>query len=210
MKGQRMTRTLMLSRLRLNLTSIEARRDILNRNFMHKTLCRIVNSSRTDGHILWRYEPDTDNSETALLLQSSVAPDPRLILPKYGGLDGPHDMKPHLDRLADGQQVRYRIIVNPVICVPRSNRRRTVPRSSIPEWWKRRAQSAGLLPDLDALRVFTDSEPHPRNRRALLYSARLDGIAAVGDAERLRESIRSGIGRSKAYGCGLLTVSKPF
>ena len=198
-----------MSMLRLNPMHPAARRDIINRDRMHKTLCLIVGASRSAGNILWRYEHD-DRAGPAVLLQSTVAPDPQTILAGYGTLEGTHDMAPHLDRLAAGQRIRYRLIANPVINVARSNRRRPVSRSMIPDWWRTRARTVGLSPNLDALRASPTSEPHPKNRKAILFCARLDGIATIDDTDRLREAILAGVGPSKPYGCGLLTVSKPL
>ena len=201
--------TAMMSRLRLNPTNPAARRDIINRDHMHKTLCRIVGASRLAGNILWRYEHD-DSNGPAVLLQSTVAPDPRAVLEGYGTLEGPHDMALHLDRLDDGQKIRYRLISNPVISVARSNRRKPVSRAQVPDWWDVHAQTAGIAPDLNTLRVSPASEPHPRNRQAVLFCARIDGIATIDDTRQLRKAILAGVGRSKSYGCGLLTVSRPL
>ena len=198
-----------MSLLRLNPVNPAARLDIINRDRMHKTLCRIVGTSRSAGNILWRYEHD-DSDGPAVLLQSTTAPDPHAILEGYGTLEGVHDMAPHLDRLAVGQTIRYRLIGNPVVSVARSNRRRPVPRSMIPDWWRTHARTVGISPSLDALRVSPTSEPHPKNRQAILSCARLDGVATIDDTNRLREAILAGIGPSKAYGCGLLTVSRPL
>ena len=198
-----------MSMLSLNRTHPAARRDIVKRDRMHKTLCIIVGASRSAGNILWRYEHDHSNGP-AVLLQSTVTPDPQTILAGYGTLEGAHDMAPHLARLAAGQSVRYRLIANPVVNVARSNRRRPVSRSMIPDWWRTHARTVGLSPNLDALRVSSSSEPHPKNSKAILFCARLDGIATIDDADHLREAILTGIGPSKPYGCGLLTVSKPL
>lgn len=44
-------------------------------------------------------------------------------------------------------------------------------------------------------------------QRVMLDTATFEGVLAVTDAERLREVLLTGIGRAKAYGCGLLTLA---
>ncbi|WP_349632395.1 type I-E CRISPR-associated protein Cas6/Cse3/CasE [Streptomyces lydicamycinicus] len=44
-------------------------------------------------------------------------------------------------------------------------------------------------------------------RRITHARTRFDGIAHIKDTELLRQRILDGIGRGKAYGCGLLTLA---
>jgi CRISPR system Cascade subunit CasE len=39
-----------------------------------------------------------------------------------------------------------------------------------------------------------------------LRTATFEGILTISDLERFRRTLLSGIGRAKAYGCGLLTI----
>ncbi len=41
-----------------------------------------------------------------------------------------------------------------------------------------------------------------------LSTAQFDGVLTVVDADRLREALTAGIGRGKAYGCGLMTLAR--
>lgn len=42
-----------------------------------------------------------------------------------------------------------------------------------------------------------------------LGTAVFEGQLRVADVKRLREALMSGIGRAKAYGCGLMTLARP-
>ncbi|RGE19822.1 type I-E CRISPR-associated protein Cas6/Cse3/CasE [Leucobacter sp. wl10] len=46
-------------------------------------------------------------------------------------------------------------------------------------------------------------------QRVTLARARFDGLLEVTDVNRLRDALTRGIGRAKAYGCGLMTLAPP-
>lgn len=74
------------------------------------------------------------------------------------------------------------------------------------EWWKAKAEAAGLI-----LRtLISSSMPDIRGvgEDAVQHAAtRCDGVAVIKDAELVRAAVRAGIGRGKAYGCGLLSLA---
>lgn len=49
----------------------------------------------------------------------------------------------------------------------------------------------------------------PKRRSVRVVTATFDGVLEVTDAEALRHALTAGIGRAKAYGCGLLTLAPP-
>ena len=48
-----------------------------------------------------------------------------------------------------------------------------------------------------------------QDSRVTLSSATFDGVLEVTDSQALRRLLVNGIGRAKAYGCGLMTLSRP-
>lgn len=48
-----------------------------------------------------------------------------------------------------------------------------------------------------------------QDSRVTLSSATFDGVLEVTDSQALRSLLVNGIGRAKAYGCGLMTLSRP-
>lgn len=209
-----MTRRLLLTRIRPNGAHADARRDYGSRDRrdqMHKTLSRLVDASRADGGVLWRYEHD----KGSVLLQSSAEPDMSRLPGGYGTMEGPYDMAPHLGRLAHGHTVTFRLVANPVI---RRRNGRDGPRHRAPvtgdteqqHWLSKQLHTAGLDAANDGVRALTTVEPHPRDRGARLHVVQFDGSATITDTDRLCAAIAAGIGPSKSYGCGLLTVSRPL
>lgn len=210
-----MTRRLLLTRIRPNGAHADARRDYGSRRYdrrdqMHKTLSRLVDASRSDGGVLWRYEHD----KASVLLQSSAEPNMSRLPDGYGTMEGPYDMGPHLGRLAPGHTVTFRLVANPVV---RRRNGRDGPHHRSPvtaaadqqRWLSRHLHAAGLDATNDGVRAVTTVEPHPRDSRAKLHVVQFDGSATITDIDRLGSAIAAGVGPSKSYGCGLLTVSRP-
>src|SRR5690606_4145740 len=57
--------------------------------------------------------------------------------------------------------------------------------------------------------AFDRRDPHTASRgRVTLRTARFEGSLRITDAELFRETLTGGLGRGKAYGCGLLTVAR--
>ena len=203
---------LFISRIRLNIANHKARTDLSNRDRMHKTLCQLVDTARVAGHILWRYETDP---APCVLVQSSSPPDLARLPSNYGTIEGPHHLAPHLQRLQPGQTVTFRLVANPIIKQRTGGRngakqRKAVPRSALSSWTEQRLEAAGLTLLPDSVHITANSEPHPRNPKARLYIACIDGHAVIDNPTQLTETTQNGIGASKTYGCGLITVSKPL
>jgi CRISPR system Cascade subunit CasE len=47
----------------------------------------------------------------------------------------------------------------------------------------------------------------PRTDRVAITRATFEGVLRVEDAENLRAALTTGMGRAKAYGCGLMTLA---
>ena len=173
---------------------------------MHKALCMLVASDRQACRLLWRREPDP---QPTALFQSTMIPSRSLLPSGFSMPDPTLDMTTHLASLTEALAVRYRITTSPTRDLRiggRANTRRvSLPRADIPEWWQRKAAAAGL-------RL---AEPEPaiamgsaRLKRGSIPVVRIDGIAHIADVAALTDSILRGVGRGKAYGCGLLTVQR--
>jgi CRISPR system Cascade subunit CasE len=46
--------------------------------------------------------------------------------------------------------------------------------------------------------------------RVTINTAVFEGHLTITDLERFRHTLLRGIGRAKAYGCGLLTIARPY
>ncbi|MCQ3806448.1 MAG: type I-E CRISPR-associated protein Cas6/Cse3/CasE [Acidimicrobiia bacterium] len=203
-----------LSMLTLNPKSQQCRNDMRNLQSIHRRIMGLfphtpAAQARQEFGVLWRVEP---KESPTLLLQSSMEPDFSSLPERYASYEH-KNIDNHLESLRNGQIVRYRVMVNPV----RSSRARgrndqtPIPFAQHSEWWDSRSRRIGLL-SLDTPMLI--GQPAKRLRRNSvdpslpIYSTRVDGIAEIADADILRLAIESGVGRAKAWGCGLLTVAK--
>ena len=217
--------TVWLSRLTFDAQSREARSDLAGSGApirLHRRVMSLfpdVDAEQPRAHlgVLFRVE-DTPRGHT-LLLQSKHEPNPARLPEGYGTLIS-RPLDPLLDALKPGRRIRYRCVANAVRRPGATTRKlyrlsAVVPLSgrAADEWWQRQAEGAGL----EVHTVFSqprDAVHGPRGTSGKaaeqhLHHARVqfDGLAEITDADRLRERIISGVGRAKAYGCGLLTVA---
>ncbi|MEU6402597.1 type I-E CRISPR-associated protein Cas6/Cse3/CasE [Streptomyces sp. NPDC046985] len=153
-----------------------------------------------------------------LLLQSTHQPDLARLPADYGSiLSRPLDDL--LDALKPGLTIRYRCAASPVRKPGATTRALYDLPAVVPltgaladEWWTRQADGAGLRPltlhslPLDAAR---STCPNASGTTAGIRHARVrfDGTATITDTDLLRRKITDGIGRGKAYGCGLLSIA---
>lgn len=147
------------------------------------------------------------------------------------------DYQPFLDRLAPGQSYAFRLRANPVQSTKRpeapSSRQQqrldadgrhrgvVVPHrtaSQQTQWFLDRMDRWGFevmtnadgsnqagLEDRGRL-VFSKGPPSHRSR-IVLTTATLEGAVRIADATRVREVLLSGVGKGRAYGCGLITLA---
>ena len=105
----------------------------------------------------------------------------------------------------------FEIIINPV---RRENAsRRVVPvrgRDAIIEWFVQKAPSWGFsVRRVDVMDVFVDTFPKANEKgpaTATIAKARLTGLLDVAERSAFIHAACNGIGRAKAFGCGLLQI----
>ncbi|MFF9543427.1 MULTISPECIES: type I-E CRISPR-associated protein Cas6/Cse3/CasE [Streptomyces] len=126
-----------------------------------------------------------------------------------------------LDALQPGRTLHYRCVASPVRKPGAETRRLyqlppvvALSGTAADEWWLRQTQTAGLTPTthhstpLDTIRgQQPDKHGHRDHNRIRHARTRFDGTATITDPARLRHTILNGIGRAKAYGCGLLSIT---
>lgn len=145
---------------------------------------------------------------------------------------------PFLDRLRAGQRWTFRLTANPVRSVSgeRGTRGTVSPHVTVTQqqdWLVQRAERLGFHVPAQAPELLTDEgtaspggDPIPqvrvtrreqdsfakgepsRRRTATITRAQFDGVLEVTDEELLRTALTHGIGRAKAYGCGLMTLAR--
>jgi CRISPR system Cascade subunit CasE len=154
------------------------------------------NERRATSNILFRLESGS-NGEGHVLLQSST--------PALSGDLTSTSLDPLLEALETGVRVVFRIDINPVTVKSHSNVRKAVPDDLIANWFVEQKMQAAFTSA--EVRDIQCDQLRLKNNNSYLRIARIDGTAEVGDADALREQIRHGVGRAKAYGCGMLSVA---
>lgn len=202
---------------------------------MHAVVMRAAGTARDTGpgRVLWRV--DQGPYGTTLYLLTPAAPDCAQLVADAAPVDAEPrtlDYEPFLARLEAGQEWAFRLAANPSWSVSRGQgvRGQRVGHVTVEqqrEWLTKRTSGYGfdLLTtpgiedgDVDASvlvvrrerPVFGRRRPGSERRdRVTINRTVYEGVLRVIDAEVLRATLVSGIGRSKAYGCGLLTLARP-
>ena len=203
-----------LSLMRLNPQDRRCRKDMADPQDMHRSLMSMFpdapdgsDSPRRHFGVLWRIEPA---SSPTVLVQSSQAPDFDRLPSGYASCQT-KPVDDHLASLTTGLAIAYRVVLNPVKISRRSDTetRTVIPSGERAAWWARLASKTGLrLHDAPALTGLHDRHLRRSGTRFPLYSVRVDGAAEIVDPDLLRAAVANGIGRAKAWGCGLLTVAR--
>ncbi|MFQ6485744.1 type I-E CRISPR-associated protein Cas6/Cse3/CasE [Brachybacterium epidermidis] len=217
-----------LSRIPINPQLRQGRRMLTNAQVMHAAVlsCFPPDISTDTARVLWRI--DQGENAFTLYITGPEAPDLRVIVEQAGWSTRPGqttDYRPFLDRITAGQEWRFRLSANPVKSIPGAagSRGRVVPhvtRAHQAEWLTQRSGKHGFEilrhpeENAEAMIAVTRTEDlrferAGATRPVSIRRAQFDGGLRVTDAELLRRALQQGIGRSRAYGCGLLTLA-PF
>jgi len=226
-----------LTRFRINTARIGARRLLSSPQVMHaavmSSFAEIPESNADCPRILWRVDRDS-SAATYLYIVSPARPDLTHLVeqaswPQTGRWET-FDYRPFLERLAKGDEWAFRLTANPVHTARRKDDEPTKitahisPRHQI-GWLLKRQEQAGfrvvekaperqLIPELDRYELLV------HNRRNLVFkkagqrdpvtvvTATFDGRLEVTDPDALRRTLTHGLGKAKAYGCGLMTLAK--
>ncbi|MFL1427490.1 MULTISPECIES: type I-E CRISPR-associated protein Cas6/Cse3/CasE [unclassified Nocardiopsis] len=207
-----------ITQIRPDLRSREARRDLGSAVGMHHRLMSLFpdgagqEARRTFG-VLFRVE-DTPRGPQ-ILLQSNIEPELSR-LPEHYGSGQTKDLSVFLDALKTGRYVRYRIAANAVRRPGHTTKAKSDVNSVVPlvgadaeEWWTRQAEASGLKLHHIASHALDAARGERKEGRHKIRHARtlFEGTAQITNALLLRERTITGVGRGKAYGCGLLSLA---
>lgn len=178
------------------------------------------------GRPLWRV--DTHGPRVTLYVSSPARPDLTHVIEQAGWPTGDEtwrtvDMTEGWSRLTEGQRWAFRLTANPVIARATGPGARGKVSSLLTvdqqeQWLIARAEGHGFEIPLNSVGA---RELVVSSRRTVRFERRTDGVKrtvsinqatytgalVVRDADALRATLTHGIGRAKAYGCGLLTLA---
>lgn len=159
---------------------------------------------RASAKILFRL--DETATGRVVLVQSFIAPSRAPTTTKVKAVHVGTALRP-------ATPVRFRLAVNAVTRSRRpdgKHRDAPLPEDQVDQWVQ--SKLAGALSEvtiLSSTRTVYGIDRHGLTKGTLtaLQVDTLDGVGRVDDLDRLLELLLDGVGRAKAYGCGLLTIS---
>ena len=207
-----MTSALIASALHLDRVAIKALR-ISDVYSLHRVVYNLFEDVRSPDEkiesvssgILWA-DQGGDFQGRKILLLSNRAP-----IPRISGQHGIVVSKVIAPEFLNHNSYRFKVIVNPT---RRSNANRNLlpikGREEIAKWFLDRAPTSwgfsALPSNLQIDRTQTLQFQAKSNRTVTLAQAHIQGILSVTDVDRFRLSFATGIGRGRAFGCGLLQI----
>ncbi|NRQ32970.1 type I-E CRISPR-associated protein Cas6/Cse3/CasE [Nonomuraea sp. NN258] len=225
-----------LTRFRFNTARLGARRLLSSPQRLHAAVMfAFAEPLPQDGgsRVLWRIDRNS-RSETFLYLVSPDKPDLTHLVEEAGwpetGRWQTHDYSPLLSRLAKGDVWSFRLTANPVHSIRRNADEPTKLTAHIGQrhqmhWLLQRQEKAGfaVLEKPQEQRLHDELDQYElvvRDRRQLefaktghrkpvtLVTVTFDGRLQVTDPDALRHTLTRGLGKAKAYGCGLMTLAE--
>lgn len=182
----------------------------------------VLENASGPGRVLWRVDHDTGR-RTQLYIASPIEPDLTHLVEQAGwptqATWDTRSCKPLHSGLAEGQVWGFRITANPIHHIRTAPGRPTKATAHVTteqqsEWMRKRGPANGfeIGVDTNGEAQITVTRRHilrfTRDRRTVtIATATFDGVLQVTDPEKLRGALTQGIGKARAYGCGLLTLA---
>jgi CRISPR system Cascade subunit CasE len=203
--------TAWLVRILPDLRRREVNNDLADPDRLHKRMMMLIpdemgERARSQGGVLFRVE-DTRNG-LQLLIQTTMKPDLSRLPDGYGEI-ALRELDGLLTRLTSGALVHYRIAANPSKRLgknagPKAGKIEALRGAAAEEWWALRAAANGLAIST----VVSQSQQDIRAKGSVRHAVvRFDGSAVVTNPDAVQTAVLQGIGRGKAYGCGLLSLA---
>nr|WP_165217810.1 type I-E CRISPR-associated protein Cas6/Cse3/CasE [Schaalia sp. ZJ1691] len=220
-----------LTRIQLDPSRRLAQKYLGSPQVMHAVVMKAAGDTSHEGpgRVLWRV--DHGYSQTTLYFLTPNEPDCEQILQEAGDIGIPSrtvDYMPFLNKLREGDTWAFRLCANPTRAVSHDGSSRGkihthVTVSHQADWLLSKAPDIGIriVPSLGnedepSIRVtqrnrrrFGRKDPFTNDRGTVtIGSVVYEGALEVTDVSKIRLALINGIGRSKAYGCGLMTLAQ--
>ena len=207
-----------LSRIKLNTALRDTIKALAAPNLFHGAIESCEKCEKEERtRKLWRV--DTLGGERYLLILSQAQLDFGKVAKQFSG-SCEYEWKNYdglLERITDGSKWQFRLKANPTVQLYSKEKSRGkvyahITTSHQEEWLVKQSQKYGFslsggewLVTGSQWYIFKKNREQKKDVR--MISATYEGVLTVTDADLFRKALTEGIGREKAYGMGLLTVS---
>lgn len=207
---------MILTRIKLNLTSPITLKALANREVFHAALAR--SRQATDGgRLLWRID---ELRHSQYLLVTSQKPLNVELLENQFGVPGKKaeqkDYDTLLNRISKDSVWHFKLVANPTFTAPKAEGEKSGKRKPCYtekyqlNWLLRQSEKNGFEITGDSAKVMKSIPVFVRKRgeqtQIQLQEVTYQGVLKVKDVELFKNALTQGIGREKAYGMGLLTI----
>ena len=206
-----------LSRVEINSLNRQRLRDLSHLGAYHNWVEQSFPSESTKerSRKLWRL--DKLNGKEYLLIMSEEKPDINKL--EYYGVTGTGAIKKYdefLDSLSENRNYRFRITINPIVARSSGKlsgkRGRVFPLVREEEQLRYlldRSESNGFSVLKENFYVKNSNVAKLRksgNNSIKILKVTIEGVLTITDKEKFKNMMIMGLGKKKAYGCGLMTV----
>lgn len=211
-----------LSRIALNAKRRETMQALAIPPLMHGAVEQSFKGERQRN--LWRVDWMRDNC--FLLVLSGEQSDFTQLVGHFGYTDHEQgwetkDYRPLLKKLKEGDTWKFRLRANPTQSSFKEKAEGTgrgkvhahVTQEQQRQWLMKRSENCGFELNEETFDVtHTQWERFPKSRKGTrevtIRTATFEGLLTITDLEQFTATMTTGIGRAKAYGCGLLTIAR--
>ncbi len=211
-----------LSRIALNAKRRETMQALVIPPLMHGAVEQSFKGDRQRN--LWRVDWLSDNC--FLLVLSGEQSDFTHLVGQFGYTDHEQgwetkDYRPLLTKLKEGDSWKFRLRANPTQSSFKEKDEGTgrgkvhahVTQEQQRQWLMKRSENCGFKLNEETFDVtHTQWEKFPKSRKGTsevtIRTATFEGLLTITDLEKFTATLTTGIGRAKAYGCGLLTIAR--
>ncbi len=206
-----------LTLLHLDADDPQVRVDMRDVSELHRTIMSAFadigggGRARADLGILYRLASEEEH--VTLLVQSQVRPRwddlPRGYLTRTADV---RPLEPLLDRILPGSVWTFRLVANATVARQGARHGLTRERDLV-TWLLGRHEQLGARLDSNGSPTFTardlgDIRGRRGTNRITVRQASFDGVLEAIDAAALKRALLDGVGRGRAYGCGLLSLAQ--
>ena len=206
-----------LSRIQMNPQCYNSRKAIGSPQILHASVENCFSSGESKERKLWRL--DTLNDRLFLLLLCHTRPDFSHFSEQFcqGAVGETKDYDALLERIQIGQKWNFRLRGNTThnAKVAENTRGKVYAHVTIEqkrEWLIKKALHCGFTLEEGLFDVVETEMLNFRRNSAkspvTIGVSVFEGVLEITDEIHFRQALVQGIGRAKAYGCGLLTIAK--